>query len=621
MMTNILTIIWFLLVIFFLGKMSEDLLNLNYESKIYKKIIGTFSFGFPIFVILSYVLNWMKLLYWWIYIIIIIIMAYVAYHFTKKNKIKNKNVDFKFDWITSLVIILSLVIFFILLTGAFKYEYLENTDPWMHAEAARYIQQEKTSIKTVEQLDVFGRKYMDPYPPSYAMMMGLSAQISDDVSWTLKFINSMLVFFAGLLFYLFASKFLNSDIGGAVSAITIMYLPSFMSHFIWSQSLGMILLICSLYILSNYEKTKKWLLISTIILSSLALSQPSTTLIGFIMIGIYVIGLIIKKLIIKEKIKKIFSKYNFIIYAIIFSIIISIIIFYGPMTYKYGFSGMMSGMGFSMGLIDGTVNDTSGGIIYSLHDIVVAPLGSKIDQATGLGIAAAIVSLITILILLFNFKKSTKTEFFWIMMLWLIFTIIGIQSNALPYKLFPHRFWVFLSIPIALLIGKGIIIFLNSEKNKIIRTIVVLILLSSFYYTSVIPRYTVQTAIWPWDHQLRGQGSMDMYIWMKNNIGGKYVFNACGNEGKIIGMNMKTYVLDVELYKFREKIFNKTYDEMYSYLVDRNFDYLVFDSDCITDEESINNTNNKLRSINNNREFKLIKNSPSSFLFEMIKSR
>ena len=77
------------------------------------------------------------------------------------------------------------------------------------------------------------------------------------------------------------------------------------------------------------------------------------------------------------------------------------------------------------------------------------------------------------LILFFVFyKKSIKKQHLVIGFLWLVFTFLGTQGNALPVKLFPHRFWVFLTIPVAFFSAEAFFIILHSLKDRKIQTAV-----------------------------------------------------------------------------------------------------------------------------------------------------
>ena len=101
---------------------------------------------------------------------------------------------------TNLTILGAVLIFFVCLSmyagGAFKYPYLEDDDPWEHANSVKYIAIEKT----LNSPDNYEFKYLDPYPPGYNLMMGVLHQTSPSMMWTLKFFNGLMLAL-GILFF------------------------------------------------------------------------------------------------------------------------------------------------------------------------------------------------------------------------------------------------------------------------------------------------------------------------------------------------------------------------------------------------------------------------------------
>lgn len=76
---------------------------------------------------------------------------------------------------------------------------------------------------------------------------------------------------------------------------------------------------------------------------------------------------------------------------------------------RHGIEGTLKGIGIAPKMfVDGSGVDTSGGIIYGLKDFIIAPLQSKMDQPTGLGIFIFLILIFTIILLLMNIKKVKK---------------------------------------------------------------------------------------------------------------------------------------------------------------------------------------------------------------------
>ena len=75
-----------------------------------------------------------------------------------------------------------------------------------------------------------------------------------------------------------------------------------------------------------------------------------------------------------------------------------------------GLNSTLSGVGFSISKFTKATVDTSSGLIYNLNDFIIAPLQSKMDQPTGLGIFVFIILVITLIVSLINIKKVNKVK-------------------------------------------------------------------------------------------------------------------------------------------------------------------------------------------------------------------
>ena len=79
--------------------------------------------------------------------------------------------------------------FYIYASGAFKYPYLEDDDSWAHTFGAKYV----SMGNNVFEKDIEKLRYINPYPPSYDIWMGILHQTNDSMYWTLKFFNAFII--------------------------------------------------------------------------------------------------------------------------------------------------------------------------------------------------------------------------------------------------------------------------------------------------------------------------------------------------------------------------------------------------------------------------------------------
>lgn len=189
----------------------------------------------------------------------------------------------------NLYLLLALVLFsfslYMYASGAFSYPYLENDDPWHHAQSVTYVAQEKTLFAPAD----YKFKYLDPYPPGYALFMGILAQTNDSLSWTLKFGNALILALGSLFFYSFAKEFTGNRQQALFSTFVLVSLPSFFTHFIWAHTLVVVLVFPALYCLEKIKDDSKWAYPAAISIAGILLTQSSTGFVIAVMLILYLI--------------------------------------------------------------------------------------------------------------------------------------------------------------------------------------------------------------------------------------------------------------------------------------------------------------------------------------------
>jgi hypothetical protein len=138
--------------------------------------------------------------------------------------------------------------------GAFAYPWLEDGDPYHHVAAAQYIAHTNSFSKPA---DMYIAWYLEPYPTGYPILMGLLTQSNWDVVWTLKFFNSLLVSLSIPFFYFMAKRFFKNNTKALFAAIFITVIPAFQSHFIFSESLALMLFFPAIYCILRIDDDKR----------------------------------------------------------------------------------------------------------------------------------------------------------------------------------------------------------------------------------------------------------------------------------------------------------------------------------------------------------------------------
>ena len=137
-----------------------------------ERVLMRMGIGFGTFIVLGLLLNVARIpLDWGVFLAISVIPALI-FAFINRKRMKF-SLSFKLTK-TNIAILTMLVIFFATFymyhKGAFSYPWLEDDDPWAHATGVKYVSVEKTLFTTHR------IKYIDPYPPSYDMVLGVLHQ-------------------------------------------------------------------------------------------------------------------------------------------------------------------------------------------------------------------------------------------------------------------------------------------------------------------------------------------------------------------------------------------------------------------------------------------------------------
>lgn len=528
-----------------------------------EKSLITIGFGIAAIAVVSMAFNLVGIPLNWV-IFLVIAIAILGYFIYKKE------LDLKVERperAILLVLLMALINVLVFWNGSNAYPYLEDGDPWIHATGVKWVKMTE-SFSTHFDAENFQRLYIEPYPPAYDVLLGILHQMTLSVTQTLRFFNVLLVGMALVAaFYCFDVITGNRRLA-LFATFLLLALPSFMSHFIWAQTLSMLLLFVSFYGLERGLKDKKYIVPTAVAIASIAVTQPSTAAIFVFLAGMYLVAKFLSTG--KEALKP-------IIIMGVLGLLISMI-YWVPITIKYGTELTMKGIGITPTKFTSSTEDTSGGIVYSISDFVFAPSASKIDQQTGIGLVISILAVVGFALALLSLKGKREAWLLFALMA-MVFCVIGTEGNAMPVKLFPHRFWVFLSIPVALLASYAYLDIENRFKDR--KRILQVLLFIGVFITSASPKMTVQTATWPPGPEFTSQEELIGYIQMKDALPkDTMVFPVCSSDDKVMGSDMLSEAYDRVYDDFKRSIADKTAQEAYNFLKGRGYQYVIFDSTC-----------------------------------------
>ena len=577
-----------------LGYSLLSLFSLGKNRSKIEKYVMNIGIGLGVFPILSVILNTLKIpLAWYVFLIIaFIVPAIDLFRFllngsqlAKKEKTKK---IFKLTK-TNLALVLVFMIFaihlFVYLEGAFTFPYLENGDPWSHADVSQYIAEQKSYSIPADDWKIL--HYTEPYPPTFAVMNAMLYQINPDLKWVLKFFNSFLISLGILFFYFFMKRIMKCPLRSAFATFLLAAVPCYLSHFIFAASLGVTLFFPAFYAFTQINKNKRWLYVAGIISASIFVVQPITAGVFGIIAGLYwILGVILYKNLRKH-----------CLYALILGVLLSWL-YYIPTFIKFGFFAFANKLGFQMMI--GGQGDSSGGVIYSFKDYLISPLANKIDQATGFGAFFFIALLLCLVFFIIAVKKlydsSDKERSRWIFLSIIIFfmTFMASQSNRFAYKFFPHRIWAYMAIAAVIILAFGIFSLLRSFPiRKEARYVILIVFIIGVILTSSVPKYKVQTSYWPPDygyfHPIQKEGGVSSpeltgYLWMEKNVPWKSKSMVlCWEADQFAaGVNMMSQTADKEIREFKASLSEKSANDIISFAKQKDYDYILVGISCIT---------------------------------------
>ena len=600
---SIITILLFFIYTWGLGT-ALTLFTKNSDNFLERNIMRA-GIGLGIFVVLSVLLNFLHIpLDWKIFLTLSLLgPSYLAY-----KQYKTKKFSFPKLTTSNLYIFLVFILFFFTLnmyhTGAFAYPYLEDGDPWGHAIAIKYISLEKTAFEPFPGINTF--QYIDAYPPGYDILLAILHQTSHYISWTLKFFNSLIISLGIIFFYFFAKELMNNKSKALFATFALAMVPSYLSHFIWAHSLIITLIFPLFYCIRKIKLDKKWIYPSMIIFGSLALIQMTQFVKIFILTLIYLFVISLKE-------KKLNKQ---ICLIIIGGLLIGALIWWIPMALKY------KGDLLTVGLTQGTKSFLGPrwkdyGIkyigplgtatrIYTFKDFFIAQHQNMINNPVGVGIVLSSLLLLSLIPLALNWKKLLKDRNDWklITLLWLLFAFLGIHGGTrIPVALFSFRFWALFAIFLSLIVTEGLwFLFGLVGKNKILRLIIVIIIITGVWYTSGTQKYSVNTATWPPGGGWGSNQDIKGYAWMKQNLPLNTRVAPMLDAGHLVGMDLFNCVWCKEEKEIYEGSINKSAEEIYNILKKHNYAYAVFDTNYLQ-KYGFNETEAKINSLLTSNNF------------------
>ncbi len=149
-------------------------------------------------------------------------------------------------WYSLIILVLFGVTIQMYLAGAFRYDYLEDTDPWGYTVVAKFIADQLTFS-----VPHYSTQYSEPYTQGYQIIMGVLGQTNGSIYWTMKFFTALIVSFGVPFMYYFARQLTKDEDIALLSGVFLFAVPAWVTHFVYSFHVNLIVFVVLLYVLAQ----------------------------------------------------------------------------------------------------------------------------------------------------------------------------------------------------------------------------------------------------------------------------------------------------------------------------------------------------------------------------------
>jgi hypothetical protein len=478
-------------------------------------------------------------------------------------------------------------LFVVFHTGVTAYPYLEDDDSWLHAEGALYVAKVHTYAVDPSLGSLSGyAKYLEPYPPAYDVLMGLMRQANDSVYWTLKFFNIVIVTLAHAFFFLFFAEYTKSSGKGLFATVVLVALPSFMSHFIWSQSLALCVFPVAMYGALRAIADRSWTVPAVLAIASMMVTQPVVS---------FVFGVVFVLLLASVLLDETRKAGHFTIGACPGTAtgllvgaggLATSLLYWGAQLAKWGVQGIIDRKGDEI--------TTSWVTEYALRqatlqDTLFPPTTtSRMDQETGWGLGVTIALLAGLIAsAIAGSQKRSRSLHLLVWFLVLAYALFA-PSFGLP-AWGASRFWAYVAVPVALLATEGVFFVsrLGAGRPRLQTGIVVLAAVA-VVATGAPAKITVQTAPWSpgtqWTYVPTDLGltPVDLHGWMelrRRLPPNTRVYSFCG-DARAIGFDMDASPWDRSEAEFRHRGASVSAQEALAFFDQLRYTHFAVDASC-----------------------------------------
>jgi len=639
-----------------------DILYPNYNPDFVKGLIVRMGVGLGIYPIIGIILNYLHLVYYWMFLGIGCAIGLIAL-FWRKPKI-----NLKIKWQPLIILGLVGASMFMYIGGSYAYPWFENSDPWEYAETSKYVGETGTYSSPF-----YFNHFAEPYTQGYQIVMGTIYQINHSIYDTMKVFHNLIISFTVIFFFYFMLRLSNNYRIALLSSIFLWAVPAFFSHFIFALTFNMTIMMVFFYTL-----LRKWRFISILLFASLWVSHFYTAFIATIfLVIIYISRVIATKKFNKEYIQIGFfgillsflfwvpAYFKYVEFDLLDAVpavggaelffpywkIISIVVALGmiayfthPLWFKYVVKLLESKKmkyiyWMSLGAIllvllipsPGSImfKGGSGDRVYGLGDFFIAKGQGLFNNPVGIGLVVMSLFTIGLIFVFLNFDNLLERDNLCLFTSFnlALFSLIGVFGKSLSVGFLPFRMWTFFAIPCAMMAGitlsKICSLIEDSLKepkgiNKLAVIVLIILICFGVYITSFKQKYELNTSMWP-EHKIYSPKGIELY----HTTGLPPGTRLTGLCHPTILAN--SYDFDIEpwaseeIARYHKIAMNQTVEENHAMYKKYNISYIIVDIGCYSKFNYPPDVlNNKVISLEASPLFKVQKVTDEAVLFKVI---
>jgi hypothetical protein len=494
----------------------------------------------------------------------------------------------------ALLLVLIGVLFAVYLKGAMAYAYLEDDDSWLHAEGALYIARVHTYAvdPALRPLGGFAN-YLEPYPPTYDVIMGLMRQANDSVYWTLKFFNVVIVTLAHAFCFLFFVEYLGNRRKALFATMVLVVLPSFMSHFIWSQSLALCVFPVAMFASLRALSDRTWIAPAILAIASMMVTQPIVSFVFGVAFLMLIASLFLDEARKAERVTLAACPRTVRAVLIGAAGLATSFLYWGAQIAKWGLGGIVGLKGDEV---------TAKGVnayalqAYSLKDVLFPTGNARIDQGIGWGLAVSAALLAGLVASVLAMTRARGARARWQplhLVTWFLFLAYAVFGPSLGLPAWGTcRAWGYAAIPVALLATEGVFFACRAVPWPSARwreSAIAGFAAVAVVVTCAPAKVALQTASWPpgvqWTYAPaeRGFAAIDLlgFLKLRERLPrGTRVYSLCESDARAIGFDMDASPWAPSEAEFRRRGAEVSPDEALAFLDEHRYEYFTFDASC-----------------------------------------